>query len=142
MKRVTNGTIAFKHGGKQRAARLAKGTVPETNTAPRVNNNTGAAMAYWNKLKKVTNTAGTFKQSGKRRMKRLSKIMRSRHVAAASNVDTFSDETGRKYSYNKTTKEKVWLDEEVGGKANDTSMHVDPSTGRRCSHNEAMVLMK
>jgi hypothetical protein len=79
----------------------------------RANNNTGAAMAHWNKLKKVTNTAGTFRQSGKRRMKRLSKIMRSRHVAAASNVDTISDGTGRRYSYNRTTKEKVWLDEEV-----------------------------
>jgi hypothetical protein len=39
--------------------------------------------------------------------------MRSRDVAAASNVEIFSDGTGRKYSYNKTTQETVWLDEEV-----------------------------
>jgi hypothetical protein len=58
-------------------------------------------------------TPGAFRQSGKKRMKRLSKIMRSRDVAAASNVEIFSDGTGRKYSYNKTTQETVWLDEEV-----------------------------
>ena len=39
--------------------------------------------------------------------------MRSREVAAASNVEIYSDGTGRKYSYNKTTQEAVWLDEEV-----------------------------
>ena len=38
MKRLTNGTGAFKHSGKQRAARLAKGAVTETNATPRVNN--------------------------------------------------------------------------------------------------------
>ena len=43
--------------------------------------------------------------------------MRSRDVAAASNVEIFSDGTGRKYSYNKTTKESVWLDEEESGVA-------------------------
>jgi len=111
--------------------------VTGTNSLPRVNNNTGAAMAHWNKLKKVTNTAGTFKQSGKRRMKRLSKIMRSRHVAATSNVETFSDDTGRRYSHNKTTKEHVWLDEEVIDKANNNSIHVDSITGCRYSHNDA-----
>jgi hypothetical protein len=58
-------------------------------------------------------TSGAFRQSGKKRMKRLSKIMRSRDVAAASNVEIFSDGTGRKYSYTKTTQETVWLDEEV-----------------------------
>jgi hypothetical protein len=61
----------------------------------------------------VTKTSGAFRQSGKTRIKRLSKIMRSREVAAASNVEIFGDGTGRKYSYNKTTKETVWLEEEV-----------------------------
>jgi hypothetical protein len=59
-------------------------------------------------------------------MKRLSKIMKSRHVAAASNVETFSDDTGRRYSHNKTTKEKIWLDEEVVDEEEDThSIQVD-----------------
>ena len=138
IKRLTNGTGAFKHSGKQRAVRLAKSAVTETNTTPRVNNDTGAAMAHWDKLKKVTNTAGTFKQSGKRRMKRLSKIMKSRHVATASNVDAYSDDTGRRNSDNNTAKEHDWLGEEVSGKANNNSRHVDPRTGRRCSNNEAM----
>ena len=43
--------------------------------------------------------------------------MRSRDVAAASNVEIISDGTGRKYSYNKTTKETAWLDEEESGVA-------------------------
>ena len=43
--------------------------------------------------------------------------MRSRDIAAASNVEIFSDETGRKYSYNKTSKETVWVDEEESGVA-------------------------
>ena len=113
VKRVTNGTGAFKHSGKQRAARLAAGdAVPDTIPLPG-QNNTSATLAHWNRLKKVTKTSGAFRQSGKKRIKRLSKIMRSRDVAAASNVEIFSDGTGRKYSYNKTTKEAVWLDEEV-----------------------------
>ena len=113
VKRVTNGTGAFKHSGKQRAARLAAGdAVPDTNPLPR-QNNTSATLAHWNTLKKVTKTSGAFRQSGKTRIQRLSKIMRSRDVAAASNVEIFGDGTGRKYSYNKTTKETVWLEEEV-----------------------------
>ena len=117
VKRVTNGTGAFKHSGKQRAARLAAGdAVPDTNPLPRLNNTTGT-LAHWNTLKRVTKTSGAFRQSGKKRIKRLSKIMRSRDVAAASNVEIFSDETGRKYSYDKTTKETVWVDEEEIGMA-------------------------
>jgi hypothetical protein len=75
-------------------------------------------------LKKVTKTSGAFRQSGKKRIKRLSKIMRSRDVAAASNVEIFTDKTGRKYSYNKTTKETVWLDEEVVDKTGSKSIPV------------------
>ena len=106
MKRLTKGTGAFKHNGKQRATRLAKGAIPRQN-------NTSAALSHWNNLKKLTKTTGTFRQSGRKRIKRLSKIMRSRDVAATNNVETFSDGTGRRYSYNRTTKETVWLDEEV-----------------------------
>ena len=117
VKRVTSGTGAFKHSGKQRAARLAADdAVSGTNPLPPLNN-TSAGLAHWNTLKKVTKTSGAFRQSGKKRIKRLSKIMRSRDVAAASNVEIFSDGTGRKYSYNKTTKETVWLDEEESGVA-------------------------
>ena len=43
--------------------------------------------------------------------------MRSRDVAAASNVEIISGGRGRKYSYNKTTKETVWLDDEESGVA-------------------------
>jgi len=117
VKRVTNGTGAFKHSGKQRAARLAGGDAVPGTTPPPGMNNTSATLAHWNTLKKVTKTSGAFRQSGKKRIKRLSKIMRSRDVAAASNVEIFSDGTGRKYSYNKTTKESVWLDEEESGVA-------------------------
>ena len=117
LKRVTNGTRAFKHSGKQHAARSAAGdAVPDTNPPPRPNN-TSATLAHWNTLKKVTKTSGAFRQSGKKRIKRLSKIMRSRDVAAASNVEIISGGRGRKYSYNKTTKETVWLDEEESGVA-------------------------
>ena len=38
----------------------------------------------------------------------------------------------------KTRKQHDWLGEEVSGKANNNSRHVDPRTGRRCSNNEAM----
>jgi len=116
VKRVTNGTGAFKHSGKLRAARLAAGAATDTKPLPSLNN-TGTTLGHWNKLKQVTKTSEAFRQSGKKhkkkRMKRLSKIMRSREIAAASNIEIYSDGTGRKYSYNKTTKETAWLDEEV-----------------------------
>ena len=123
MQQATKGTGAFKFSGKQRASRLAKGAVPGTNPPPRPNN-AGTSLAHWNTLKQMTKTSGTFRQSGKKRIKRLSKIMKSRDVAAASNVEIFTDKTGRKYSYNKSTKETVWLDEGVVDKTGSNSIHV------------------
>jgi hypothetical protein len=117
VKRVTNGTGTFKYSGKQCVARLAAGdAVPGTNPLP-CPNNTSATLAHWNTLKQVTKTSGAFRQSGKKRMIRLSKVMRSLDVAAASNVEIFSDGTSHKYSYNKTTKETVWVDKEKSGVA-------------------------
>ena len=65
MKRLTNGTGAFKHSGKQRAVRLAKSAVTETNATPRVNNDTGAAMAPGEVLMSDERMRSTFSPDGR-----------------------------------------------------------------------------
>ena len=160
MKQATNATGAFKQNGKKRAgARLTKDGAPEGG-APDANptKKLGSARGRWTKIKRVTDGTGKFKHAGKRagkkRMKRLSKIMKSRQVASAD-VEIHHDETGRKYSYNRTTQETLWLDEEKKvdekidevagsgsfgtegeGEIDENSIHVDTTTGHRYSYNK------
>ena len=160
MKQATNATGAFKQNGKKRAgARLTKDGAPEGG-APDANptKKLGSARGRWTKIKRVTDGTGKFKHAGKRagkkRMKRLSEIMKSRQVASAD-VEIHHDETGRKYSYNRTTQETLWLDEEKKvdekvdevadsgsfgtegeGEIDENSIHVDTTTGHRYSYNK------
>ena len=86
----------------------------------------------WKRLKKSVKATNSFKTSSRKRTKRLSQVMKSRRNSAlkldamsssasatsatpvvSNNIQTHVDEdTGRRYSYNMTTGDSSWLDEE------------------------------
>ena len=83
----------------------------------------------WKRLKKSVKATNSFKTSSRKRAKRLSQVMKSRRNSAlkldamsssasatpvvSNNIQTHVDEdTGRRYSYNMTTGDSSWLDEE------------------------------